>query len=234
MGEKRTWSDRLAIALACLAAVMALVLLWMEKTPLWAGATIICMAALIVYPVIHFAHSMTPRIILVLLAWAFIGLFGWHIWPKHPEVVTSAPTAAPSTAAGKPGNSPDPRPPARPPTGTRPKPKPQIGNLKGRAMLLSQDILTFLTDRQSNAPPLPRGETWKQDTDAEVRYIEETKVLFSQRFGPRVIAVRAELAEKGFRDSELDTYYEDPTTTRDFRIIGERIGALAQQIRQPQ
>jgi hypothetical protein len=47
-------SDRLAVALACLAGIMALVLVWVDKTPVWAGVTIGCMLALIIYPVIHF------------------------------------------------------------------------------------------------------------------------------------------------------------------------------------
>jgi hypothetical protein len=53
--RKESWSfsDRLALVLFCLACVIALVLAWMEKTPIWAGATIGGMALLIAYPVLH-------------------------------------------------------------------------------------------------------------------------------------------------------------------------------------
>jgi hypothetical protein len=91
-----TWSDKLAIALACLAAAMALALLWMDKTPIWAATTIGCMAALVVYPVFHFVYSWSARIPVLLVVWGLIGIFGWRIWPHavppSPPVVASNPT----------------------------------------------------------------------------------------------------------------------------------------------
>jgi hypothetical protein len=81
--KKWTWSDRLAIALACLAGILALILLWMEKTPIWAGVTIALMGALVVYPVIHFAPSWKARVPALIVAWGLIGVFGWRIWPQQ-------------------------------------------------------------------------------------------------------------------------------------------------------
>lgn len=96
-----TWSDRLAVALACLAAVLALALLWMERTPIWAGVTIAGMLALIVYPVVHFAPSRKAGIPVLLVAWAVIGFFGWNIWPHRSAAANplkpAATAAAPST-----------------------------------------------------------------------------------------------------------------------------------------
>ena len=88
-----SWSDKLAIALACLAAAMSLVLLWMEKTPTWAAVTIGCISALIVYPVLHFVHSSKARVPILVVAWALIGMFGWRIWPRPitPPVVVNVP-----------------------------------------------------------------------------------------------------------------------------------------------
>jgi len=79
-----SWSDRLAVALACMAGAMALALLWMEKTPIWATVTVACMAALMVYPVLHFVHSWRARIPVLLVVWGLIGLFGWRVWPYKP------------------------------------------------------------------------------------------------------------------------------------------------------
>ncbi len=87
-----TWSDKLAIALFCLAAIMALILLWMNKTPLWAAITIAAMVLLIVYPVHHFLPGWKVRIPGLFVAWALIGCFGWKIWPKSTvEVKASLP-----------------------------------------------------------------------------------------------------------------------------------------------
>jgi hypothetical protein len=82
-GSRWSWSDRLAIALACLAGILALILLWMDKTPVWAAATIALMAALVVYAVIHFVPSWKARIPALLVAWLLIGVFGWRIWPHN-------------------------------------------------------------------------------------------------------------------------------------------------------
>jgi predicted PurR-regulated permease PerM len=91
--ERYTLSDKLAIALTCLAALLALVLFWIDKTPLSAGITMALMAALIAYPVFHFITSRRIAVVVLCIAWAGIGLFGWKVWP-HPLTVT---VAAPQT-----------------------------------------------------------------------------------------------------------------------------------------
>lgn len=61
---------------------MALVLFWIDKTPTAAGVTIVVIAALLIYPVIHFFPSKASRIVALTVAWGLIGVFGWRIWPK--------------------------------------------------------------------------------------------------------------------------------------------------------
>jgi hypothetical protein len=105
-------------------------------------------------------------------------------------------------------------------------------SLKQRALRLSNEVLRFLVERQANEVPLPRAETWDRDTQAMIGYMQQTMALYSERFGARVIAIRNELATEGLRDQELDRFYEHPTNPIGIRIVGERIGALAQQLRQ--
>jgi hypothetical protein len=95
-------SDSLAVALACLAGVMALALLFWKATPGWVVGTLIAMAVLMVYPVCHFAHSGKARVPILLIVWVVIGLFGWKNWPRPeshaaPDVPVAA--VAPSNSA---------------------------------------------------------------------------------------------------------------------------------------
>jgi len=74
-------SDKLGIALACLAGVMAIALFLVEKTPATIVSLLLLMLALLVYPILHFAKRVAWRVV------AFIGfglvtlLFAWHVWP---------------------------------------------------------------------------------------------------------------------------------------------------------
>jgi hypothetical protein len=96
-----SFSDRLALVLFCLACVMALVLVWMEKTPIWADVTIGGMALLMVYPVLHVYRAWVKRIPALIVVWAFIALFGWNIWPR-PAVPTPQPVVKNESASPQP------------------------------------------------------------------------------------------------------------------------------------
>lgn len=103
-------------------------------------------------------------------------------------------------------------------------------SLKRRSLILSNEILRFLTNRQANEPQLFRPETWQQDTNRMIKYSQQTMSLYSEKYALRVIAIRNEFADKGYQDSELDRSYEHPTNPIGIRIIAERIGALAEGI----
>jgi hypothetical protein len=103
--------------------------------------------------------------------------------------------------------------------------------LKLRVSTLSAEILAFLADRERHGPPImPRKDHWTEDTAIIIGYFEETMRLYSQRFAARVIAARNELAEQGLRDEELDRFYDHPTNPIGVRMVGERIGALAERL----
>lgn len=75
-------SDKLAIALFCLAAVMAIVLFWIDKTPITAGISLALIALLIIYPILHFIRKYTLRVVAFIAIAILITGFGWKIWPK--------------------------------------------------------------------------------------------------------------------------------------------------------
>jgi len=104
-------------------------------------------------------------------------------------------------------------------------------NLKKRGLILSSEILRYLGDREKAAPPLPRRETWQEDTDKIIRYFQETMSIYSQKFAGRVLAIHNEFAELGLRTEELDRFYEHPTNPLGVKAVGEQIGALSERIK---
>lgn len=100
--------------------------------------------------------------------------------------------------------------------------------LKTRALLLSSQILKFIGNRSNT--PLPKSETWAADTRRMLDFLDETMNLYSIQFASKVISIRNELAENGFEDRELNSNYERPTNPIGVRIVGERIGALAERL----
>jgi len=103
--------------------------------------------------------------------------------------------------------------------------------LKERAKELSKEILEFLADRERSAPRLPQKETWNIDTELMLRHLKETMNQYSIKFASRVITIRNEFSSLGLIDEELDKFYEHPTNFIGIRIIGERLGALAEQLK---
>jgi len=89
--QENGWSlsDKLAVALACLAAVTALILFWIDKTPLTAGISIACIAVLMIYPIIHFVRSRALRIVTFIVAALLVGVFGYKVWPFSSNVPPS-------------------------------------------------------------------------------------------------------------------------------------------------
>jgi hypothetical protein len=82
-----TRSDKLAVALFCLATAMALILFLAEKTPIAVGIMLLCIAGFLVYPVIHFAHSRRLRIPSLMLMLVLVAGFGWSQWPKSVKPI---------------------------------------------------------------------------------------------------------------------------------------------------
>ncbi len=107
-------------------------------------------------------------------------------------------------------------------------------SLKNKALLLSKEILLFLGERQANEPEsvVDRMLSWDRDFDKPIKYSQETMSIYSERFGARVNEMRNAFAREGLKDEQLDRFFEHPTNPTSIRIIGERIGALAEQLKQ--
>jgi len=91
-----TSSDQLAIALACLAAIMAIVLFFVEKTR-WSIVLLLCVMVLCsIYPIFHFLKKRFARVVVFALFMITTMLFGYQQWPKKPEVATAVPVATPA------------------------------------------------------------------------------------------------------------------------------------------
>ena len=108
-------SDRLAVALACLAGVMALVLFWIDKTPIAAAISLAVIAGLLVFPIFHFTHAPAVRVAMFIAAAILIGFFGWSIWPKKAAVTVETAKPAQQQAQTQPAPQLQPQTPPPPP-----------------------------------------------------------------------------------------------------------------------
>jgi hypothetical protein len=84
-----TNSDKLGIALACLAGIMAIILFLVEKTPYTVVGLLALMIALSIYPIWHFASTRKTRIIFGVLAVIFAVVFGRIEWPKNRASISN-------------------------------------------------------------------------------------------------------------------------------------------------
>ncbi len=107
------------------------------------------------------------------------------------------------------------------------------GSLEYRALLLSNEILLFLGERQANEPEsvVDMMLSFDRDFDKPIKYSQQTMSMYSELFGPRVIEMRNAFAREGLKDEQLDRFFEHTENPASIRIIGERIGALAKQLK---
>lgn len=115
-----------------------------------------------------------------------------------------------------------------------PYPKSSPLNLKSEALTLSYDILIFLTQRETGASlSFFKVRYWlaAPDIKYQMQYEEQTMAMFSERFGARVVQIHDAFANLGFRDDGLDRVYNHPTNLYEVRVIAQRIGGLAEQIK---
>jgi hypothetical protein len=118
------------------------------------------------------------------------------------------------------------------------KPTPEVlqKELYEKTSGLSKEILAFVADRSSNIPILdPNAANWECDTPEGKRHSQETASIYSARFAAQVALVIKELFERyGLSDQndlDLNGLNEAPGNSVRVRIIGERLGKLAERLK---
>src|SRR5213080_1907108 len=84
--DKWTWSDKLAITLACVGAAMALIPFLVDKNPITVGVMVVCFGALLVHPILHLIPSRKFQVPALILMIILVAGFGWAVWPKKVEI----------------------------------------------------------------------------------------------------------------------------------------------------
>lgn len=118
-----------------------------------------------------------------------------------------------------------------------------IEGLKKRALQLSDSILELVYSRMQAAPAKPTPlEVFTSATSTpfgqlppdlygkSLQYEIETAAFYNSRFDERVAAILREFAAQGLVDEWLNGLCAAPKTDWSIRMIGERIGSLAEML----
>jgi len=107
----------------------------------------------------------------------------------------------------------------------------QRQQLAGSAADLSREIIAYVNGRARLAPPPPQAAaTWEHDEARWAEFDAETVVGYAARFARRVGTTRAALTFRSLRDRDLDALYQQPHNAFEIRMIGERLGVLAERL----
>lgn len=88
--EKLNASDKLGIALACLAGVMAIILFLVEKSPAAIVVLLALMLGLVSYPILHFLSGRNARILAALFSVLFAAGLGWREWSQTESSINDS------------------------------------------------------------------------------------------------------------------------------------------------
>jgi len=107
----------------------------------------------------------------------------------------------------------------------------QRQQLADSATGLSREISAYVNERAGLAPPSPQAAaTWEHDEARWAEFDNETVVGYASRFARRVAATRASLTFRNLRDRDLDALFQQPRSAFEIRMIGERLGVLAEHL----
>jgi hypothetical protein len=107
----------------------------------------------------------------------------------------------------------------------------QRQQLAQSAAELSREIIAYIDGRARSAPPPPHSAaTWEQDKARWAQFDGETVAGYAPRFARRVATTRAALTFRSLRDRDLDALYQQPRNAFEIRVIGERLGVLAERL----
>ncbi len=154
-------------------------------------------------------------------------------WPVSAEVPLQISLVPVKKAHESPG-----RVPPSAPIVALPAPPARRDNIREQGLTLSKEILDFLADRERNDPhpeqaPGSYGAyegAANKAANRTPKYMQETLVLFGDKFEARIADIHDELSARGLHDVELDSLYRNPA--RDiFGDVDAAIKLMANSIR---
>jgi hypothetical protein len=101
--------------------------------------------------------------------------------------------------------------------------------LKIQALETARNIMTMVSERQSNEPPVDFNN-WEASTQAMIRHGQETQNIYFREYAAKVAHLREEFLKRGLRDKDLDMFYEHPTNFIGLRILATKLGLLANKL----
>jgi hypothetical protein len=111
--------------------------------------------------------------------------------------------------------------------------------LRDRATRLSEALLEFVYNRLEKEPIVPLLGNRVRASDVltggkageRERYQDETLVVYADRFSWKVLGVIEELEDRDIVDDGLRTTANSPSCAADLLFIGQRIGELAENVK---
>jgi len=97
--NKYTLSDPQAIALACLAGILEIILFFVEKTRWSIVLLLSATVVLAIFPILHFLRKKWMRIVVFGLFVIATIIFGYNRWPRKPQPQLQYPRLYPQVLA---------------------------------------------------------------------------------------------------------------------------------------
>ena len=95
--NKYTLSDPQAIALACLAGILEIILFFVEKTRWSIVLLLSATVVLAIFPILHFLRKKWMRIVVFGLFVIATIIFGYNRWPRKPQTAIAIPAPLPTS-----------------------------------------------------------------------------------------------------------------------------------------
>lgn len=113
-----------------------------------------------------------------------------------------------------------------------------VNSLHDEAMKTSEEILSFVIGRQRNEPQQSdyynrdtfTQESWDAWTTALIKYHQDTKNIYNQKFGGRVKFLQEQFQKWGLSNKELDMLCLDATNYFAMRDGASGLDMLARQL----
>jgi hypothetical protein len=103
-------------------------------------------------------------------------------------------------------------------------------NLKLTLNELSGQILVFVANRQRQAPPPPKPDTWDHDQGEIMRYRQETQIEFEAVFGAKVRAAHDRLRLFLLTDRDFERFYRQPSDPFEMSVIAHKLAFFSTKI----